>query len=217
MAFFTAIGIISNDIVRRETKNGVVTTFRLETGAPRGRKLWIDVECWGHLAGTIAHHGETGRCVGVSGRLSEKVWRDRESGDRRRRVFVGALDVDLSLIRSRPASWPPNVVAASGTLLAVPTVDKIKTGSVLRTTVRTGRSGAKKGRLDLPIRAWTPDTFESCSFQTANSLAATGSLAWDVTESALTLDCNRADLAFAGAHSDSDKVDCQTPDVSLSR
>ena len=32
MAYFTAIGVISNDIVRRETKSGVVTTFRLETG-----------------------------------------------------------------------------------------------------------------------------------------------------------------------------------------
>ena len=75
MAFFTAIGVISNDIVRRETKNGVVTTFRLETGAPRGRKLWIDVECWGHLAGTIAHHGDTGRAVHLSGILKRTTWR----------------------------------------------------------------------------------------------------------------------------------------------
>ena len=83
MAFFIATGIISNDIVRRETRNGVVTTFRLETGAPRGGKLWIDIECWGHLAGTIAHHGTTGRLVSVSGRLTQKSWRDKTSGEAR--------------------------------------------------------------------------------------------------------------------------------------
>ena len=50
MAFFVAAGTISNDIVRKETRNGVLATFRLETGAPRKCKLWIDIETWGHLA-----------------------------------------------------------------------------------------------------------------------------------------------------------------------
>lgn len=31
MAFFIATGTISNDVVRKETRNGVLTTFRLET------------------------------------------------------------------------------------------------------------------------------------------------------------------------------------------
>jgi len=216
MAFFTAIGVISNDIVRRETKNGVVTTFRLETGAPRGRKLWIDVECWGHLAGTIAHHGETERSVAVCGRLIEKVWRDRESGVRRHRVVVGASDVDLLSTHSGPNGWPPNVVATSGNLLTVPAVAETKTGTELRATLRTGRSGTGRGRLDLSIRAWTRDTFESCSYDNARSLSATGSLAWDAIERSVVLDCNRAALAFAAAQLESENVECQTPDVSLS-
>ena len=32
MAFVIATGTSSNDVVRKETRNGVLTTFRLETG-----------------------------------------------------------------------------------------------------------------------------------------------------------------------------------------
>ncbi len=94
MAFFIAAGIISNDIVRRETRAGVLANFRLETGAPRGGRLWIDIECWSHLAGTIAHHGATGRHISVSGRLTQKTWRDKTTGDARCRYVVTAADID---------------------------------------------------------------------------------------------------------------------------
>ncbi len=216
MAFFTAIGVISNDIVRRETKNGVVTTFRLETGAPRGRKLWIDVECWGHLAGTIAHHGETGRSVAVSGRLIEKVWRDRESGDRRSRTIVGALDVHLLSTGCRPKDWPPNLVSVSGDLLSTPTVLKVKTGRELRTSLRIGRPGTKPGRLDLNIRAWTPDKFDNHGFDGAKYLSASGSLTWDAQAGTVVLDCSRTALAFAVGQPTLQDADCQTREVSLS-
>lgn len=198
MAFFTAIGVISNDIVRRETKNGVVTTFRLETGAPRGRKLWIDVECWGHLAGTIAHHGETGREVGVSGRLIEKVWRDRDSGTRRHRIAVGALAIDLLSDAHSQTHWPPNAVTLTGSLLSTPVTTPLTSGTELRTTIRTGRSGAKLGRLDLGIRVWTPTDFEASLLASARSLSASGTLTWDSETSALLLDCRSTAISLGG-------------------
>ncbi|MEZ5229752.1 MAG: single-stranded DNA-binding protein [Acidimicrobiales bacterium] len=85
MAYFVAAGVISDEVVRKETRNGVLATFRLETGAPNNRRLWIDVEAWGQLAGTVAHHGSVGRGVLVSGRLTYKTWRDRDTGESRHR------------------------------------------------------------------------------------------------------------------------------------
>ncbi len=35
MAFFVGAGTISEDVVRKETRNGVLAVFRLETGAPK--------------------------------------------------------------------------------------------------------------------------------------------------------------------------------------
>jgi single-strand DNA-binding protein len=54
--------------------------------------VWIDVECWGHLAGTCAAHLDRGRHVAVSGALSHVTWTDRE-GARRERWFVKAAQV----------------------------------------------------------------------------------------------------------------------------
>ena len=200
MAYFTAIGVISNDIVRRETKSGVVTTFRLETGAPRGRKLWIDVECWGHLAGTIAHHGETGREVGVSGRLIEKVWRDRESGVRRSRLAVAALDVDLQSA-SHGGDYLPNSVTASGRLLAPAVSTQLSSGFEVRTTLRTGHPGRRHGRLDLKCRIWSPASPAS-RVDVATHLLVAGCLQWEADAKAVTLDCVGRTALFGAAGSE---------------
>lgn len=153
MAFFTAIGTISNDIVRRETKNGVVATFRLETGAPRGRKLWIDVDCWGHLAGSVGRFGARGRMVSVSGRLLEKTWRDKTSGDRRVRINVRAYDLEfVSAVET--GELLANHVQAAGRLLNDVTFSEVRGRAVAEFTIRSGRSGSKVGRLDLPCETW---------------------------------------------------------------
>jgi single-strand DNA-binding protein len=83
-------GTLSGDPARRETAKGVVTTFRIASdGAPR---VWIDIECWGHLAGTCAAHLDRGRHVAVAGSLGHTTWTDRE-GARRERWFVKAAQV----------------------------------------------------------------------------------------------------------------------------
>ncbi len=154
MAFFTAIGVISNDIVRRETKNGVVTTFRLETGARRGRKLWIDVECWGHLAGTIAHHGETGRSVAVSGRLTSSEWRDRTSGQRRSRLLVVASHADL-LSEGLKHPLSQNQVVAVGKVLDSPTVSEAThRGNVLSFTLYCTHRVSRIGAFKIACESW---------------------------------------------------------------
>ncbi len=200
MAFFTAIGTISNDIARRETKNGVVATFRLETGAPRGRKLWIDIECWGHLAGTLNRHGYRGRTVGVTGQLTSRTWRDRESGSRRQRFVVRALDASL-LGRFPLDTLPPNVVVASGTLLRRPTAAPAGAGVAVAGAIRTGRRGVGDGQFDLAFSFWVPRS-QSASHHVGyenSRVAAAGSLAWNSETRRLRLECTHGSLAASGA------------------
>jgi len=177
MAFFIATGTISNDVVRKETRSGVLATFRLETGAPRGRKLWIDVECWGHLAGTIAHHGGQGRSVNVSGRLTQKSWRDRASGDARQRIVVTALDVDLiSESDNRTQLLAPNSVLLRGTVESVLPSRTVQSGTVSCVRVAEGRAGSKTGRLVLQVEHWTATGTTAVQVDSRRPVAALGSL-----------------------------------------
>jgi single-strand DNA-binding protein len=101
-------GTLTGDPARRETPKGVVTTFRIGSdGAPR---VWIDVECWGHLAGTCAAHLDRGRHVAVSGALGHATWTDRE-GARRERWFVKAAQVTF-LDQPRGGAADQNAAAA---------------------------------------------------------------------------------------------------------
>src|SRR5262245_17442648 len=60
-------GRLIHDPTRRETHRGVVASFRLAVdGRPR---VWIDVEAWGHIAGTVATYLTARRHVAVTGRL----------------------------------------------------------------------------------------------------------------------------------------------------
>jgi single-strand DNA-binding protein len=68
-------GRLVNDPSRRDTHRGVVATFRLAVdGRPR---MWIDVETWGHLAGTVATYLRARRHVAVTGRLAYHEYHDR--------------------------------------------------------------------------------------------------------------------------------------------
>jgi len=83
-------GRLTADPARRETGKGVVTTFRLASdSSPR---LLIDIECWGHLAGTTAAHLTARRHVAVSGALAHPQWTDRQGG-RAERWFIRAAQV----------------------------------------------------------------------------------------------------------------------------
>lgn len=158
MAFFIATGVVSNDVVRRETTKGVLTTFRLETGAPRGRKLWIDIECWAHLAGTIGRHGSKGRGVSVSGRLTQKTWRDKSTGDARQRIVVTALDVELFRVDRRVGSPIPNEVMLSYAVHALQLDRSDRIGLTSRFEARAIGSRRKMGSLTVAAEYWQPKT-----------------------------------------------------------
>ena len=185
MAFFTAIGTISNDIVRRETKDGVVATFRLETGAPRGRKLWIDIECWGHLAGTISRHGETGRRALVIGRICERTWRDLSTGGRRCRLLVSAHDVELLDSNFGPTTrHPVNSVVTSGVVLDAQPEVRETSGSRITFQLRTTE---RSGRLRLAASLWLPSNREQL-VRPRLAVAFVGSFRYDGRDRRLVLE-----------------------------
>ncbi len=155
MAFFVGLGTISDEIVRKETRNGVLATFRLAAGAPNDRRLWIDIEAWGQLAGTVAHHGSKGRSVLVSGRLNYKTWRDRSTGESRHRHVVTALDVDL--LSEMPNSMSvPTTLVASGAIETLRPSRPTRRGIVHAFRLASGRAGSKTGRLWIEVEHWLP-------------------------------------------------------------
>ena len=83
-------GRLESDPARRDTPKGVVATFRLVANH-RGHRLWIDIESWGHLAGTVAAHLVKGRLVAVTGALRNKPY--TRDGQRRDYWYIAAGDV----------------------------------------------------------------------------------------------------------------------------
>ena len=85
-------GHLTADLARRKTTRGDATTFRV--GSDNSPRIWIDVECWGHLAGTVAAHLTARRHVAVTGSLAHSQWTDRH-GTRVERWFSRATQVTV--------------------------------------------------------------------------------------------------------------------------
>ncbi len=152
MTHFLGAGSIASDIVRKETRNGVVATFRLRSGQKRRGQVWIDVEAWGHLAGTVHHHGHPDRPVIVAGRLTQKTWHDRATGEARHRYLITANDIDL--LPDDHEVELANTVVAFGTVDSSPTTRPAGTGIVTEFRLASGRAGAKTGRLWIDVEHW---------------------------------------------------------------
>ncbi len=160
MAQFIGIGTITSDIVRKETRSGVLATFRLAAGQRGHGQVWIDVEAWGNLAGTIHHHGQCGRSVIVAGRLTLKTWRDRSTGASTSRYVITAEDIDL-LPEDRAASngiHCSNAVILAGVVDSAPTTRPAGTGHVSGFRLSSGRAGSKSGRLWIDVELWHTGT-----------------------------------------------------------
>ena len=83
-------GRLTGEPARKETGKGVLTTFRIGSDDPP--RVWVDIETWGHLAGTCAAHLGRGRHVAIVGSLAHREWTD-QAGERRQRWLVKASSV----------------------------------------------------------------------------------------------------------------------------
>lgn len=141
MTHFLSAGTIDSDVVQMETRNGVLTTFRLRSGQKGRGQVWIDVEGWGHLAGTVHQHGHQDRSVIVAGRLTQKTWHDRDTGEARHRNVITAHGIDL--LPDGHEVELANTVIAFGTVDTPPTTRPAGTGTVTEFRLATGRAGSK--------------------------------------------------------------------------
>ena len=89
-------GRLATEPIRRETTKGVLCTFRLAVGRAgnNGGRVWIDIDTWGHLAGTCAQHLVKGRQVLVTGRLTQHEW-TTAAGEKKVRYCVAATTVEF--------------------------------------------------------------------------------------------------------------------------
>jgi len=106
MNSITLTGRLTADPEVRDTEAGTaISQFRLAVQRRRSRDgedrgaVYIDVVCFGGLAGSVAEYLTKGRQVAVDGRLELDEW-ETDAGDKRQRHKVIADEVEF--LGSRP-------------------------------------------------------------------------------------------------------------------
>jgi single-strand DNA-binding protein len=66
-----------------------------KTTGERKKPVWIDVKVWGKHAQVAADYVRKGSMVGITGRLDEETWTDRQSGDERSKLVINSNDLIL--------------------------------------------------------------------------------------------------------------------------
>jgi len=178
MSHIHAIGVIATDLVRKETRQGVLTTFRFAAGAPGKGQLWIDVETWGHAAGVLNAHGTTGRGIALSGRITQKSWRDRSTGQARSRLVITSETFDFLHLSDSGQLQVPNHVLVAGQLTDTPRHDPSASTDALSFTISAGKAGTKTGRLLLPAQAWGRTLAAAAELDKGARVAASGRLSY---------------------------------------
>jgi single-stranded DNA-binding protein len=107
---FNFTGRLINDPIRRDTKRGVVATFRV--AADRPNRFYIDVDAWGHLAGVTTHLTQR-RHVAISGRYHIDEYHDRDGTKRQRPLVIADR---ITFLDAPPASASNGDVAAEEAL-----------------------------------------------------------------------------------------------------
>ena len=79
----TISGRLTRDPELRQTKSGAnVASFRLANNLAK-KTNFFDVSVWGRSAETIAEYVNKGRWISVTGRMEQREWKDKETGQNR--------------------------------------------------------------------------------------------------------------------------------------
>lgn len=62
--------------------------WKAEDGTAKEEVTFLDLQAWGKSAETIANYCKKGSSLHVEGRLSQEVWTDKESGQRKSKTRV---------------------------------------------------------------------------------------------------------------------------------
>lgn len=106
------IGRVGADPELRYTPTGTAVTevnLAVDDGFGANKKTaWIGVTIWGATAETCAKYVAKGDRLGISGRLSQDEWKDKETGKQQRKTKVTCEQMTLlGEKRDRPAQSAP--------------------------------------------------------------------------------------------------------------
>jgi single-strand DNA-binding protein len=109
------MGNLTRDPETRTTPNGqsvtsftlaVNRTWRGQDGSQQESVSYIDCVAWGKPGEVIAQYLGKGRAILVSGRLEQRSWEDKESGQKRSKVEV--IVEDFNFVDSRSSDGAGN-------------------------------------------------------------------------------------------------------------
>jgi single-strand DNA-binding protein len=119
----TVIGNVASSPSSVRTQNGRVTNFRLAAterrydnasqGFINGNTFWIDVECWGELAGNVSHSVSKGDPILVVGQIYTHEWASDDGLHSKPRIKARAVGLNLTrgTAEFRKASRPAAAAA----------------------------------------------------------------------------------------------------------
>ncbi len=122
------MGNLTRDPELRTTPNGanvcsfsvaVNRTYRDGSGNNVDQVSFLDCSAWGKLAETIGQYAKKGSGVLISGRLEQRSWEDKTSGQKRSRVEIVVEDFNF-LPRGGQGSDAPSAAASAGAPEVVP-------------------------------------------------------------------------------------------------
>jgi single stranded DNA-binding protein len=120
----TVVGNVVTSPSRKRTQSGSVTNFRVASTERRydrateswvnGNSFFVDVECWGELAGNVSHSISKGDPVVVVGTIRTDEWESDEGRRSRPRVRADAVAPNLArgVAEFRKISRPAEPTAA---------------------------------------------------------------------------------------------------------
>lgn len=117
------MGNLTRDPETRTTPNGqsvtsfslaVNRTWRNANGENQESVSYIDCVAWGKPGEVIAQYLGKGRAILVSGRLEQRSWDDKESGQKRSKVEVIVEDFNFVDSRGGDSEGASRAPAASG-------------------------------------------------------------------------------------------------------
>lgn len=69
--------------------------YKGQDGVLREETTFIEISCWGKLAETVSRYMKKGRQILVSGRLKFDSWDDKQTGQKRSKLYVVAEQVQF--------------------------------------------------------------------------------------------------------------------------
>lgn len=97
-------GNLTRDPETRNTPSGAQVTgfsiavnrvFRDSSGNKQEKVSFFDCSAWGKMGETIAQYAKKGDSILVSGRLDQRSWEDKETGQKRSRVELVVEDFNF--------------------------------------------------------------------------------------------------------------------------